>query len=314
MKDVEENRGRNCAYCGAIVEQEQGKKPRRFCSKQCRVKWWSLHRDESNHQDPHEIICAACGDVFVVTRSSRGRKYCCKEHYVAAQNGLKIYPNPKNESWVEITEEEMEKGEMEPALESSEILSYEKDEVNRREQFTQQKRAEVLSLYGAGFGASWIAKKVRLPLNTIKSWIYRYQHQDWTGSEELITEWISESVECVPLAEMEEHRIFLVSGPYDFRGKIDGFLAKIPEALAQNLAVGDVFVFCRRSRHQISALQWQGEGFAMIFRRAEGERYPWPVSAQVKVIEISRNDLHTLLEYPRFVKRLSGQATPDNYL
>jgi transposase len=121
-------------------------------------------------------------------------------------------------------------------------------------------------------------------------------------------------MEFVPLAEIREGHIYLVCGPYDFRGKIDGFLAKISEMMAENMAAGDLFVFCNYSRHQISALQWQGDGFAIMFKRTEEERYPWPVSAQVKVIEIHREDLQKLLEFPQFIRRLSGLTTPKNFM
>jgi transposase len=183
----------------------------------------------------------------------------------------------------------------------------------------RERREEALALHNAGLGYGRIAQRMELPLNTVKSWIRRYgpgldEVYATPCVEEASGEQISEQVEYIPLEEMEEHRVFLVCGSYDFRGKIDGFLTKIPEMLAQNVTVGDVFVFCNRSRYQISALQWQGDGFAIMFKRTEGERYPWPVSVQVKVIEISRNDLQTLLEYPRFIRRLSGQATPENYL
>jgi hypothetical protein len=73
-------------------------------------------------------------------------------------------------------------------------------------------------------------------------------------------------------------------------------------------------VFCNSSRHQISALQWQGDGFAIMFKRTEKERYPWPASAQVKVIEIKHKDLKRLLEFPQFVRRLSGLPAPKKHL
>jgi transposase len=180
---------------------------------------------------------------------------------------------------------------------------------------SRERRADALALHSAGLGYKKIAARMELSVDTVKSWIHRYgQGHGCLCAEEIITAPISESVEFIPLAEMEEHRVFLVSGPYDFHGKIDAFLAKIPQTLAQNMTVGDVFVFCKRSRYQISALQWQGDGFAMMFKRTEGERYPWPVSTQVKVIEINQEDLRTLLEYPRFVRRLSGLATPESFM
>ena len=177
----------------------------------------------------------------------------------------------------------------------------------------QEQREQALELHSAGLGYKRISKKMEIPVDTVKTWIRRYgQRRARSCAEEQDT--ISERVELIPLTKIGEHRVFLVCGPYDFRGKVDGFLAKVPEMLSDHLGIGDIFVFCKQSRHQISALQWQGNGFAIMFKRTDGERYPWPISRQVKVIEISREDLKTLLEYPRFVKRLSGLATPENYL
>jgi transposase len=201
-----------------------------------------------------------------------------------------------------------------------------------------ERREEALALHRDGLGCKKIAKRMELSVDAVKGLIRRYGERrcDWSSTRIFVEERTREeksdrsstralvgeetreeksvSMEFIPLAEMEAHRIFLVCGPYDFRGKIDGFVAKVPEALGENIAVGDILVFCKRSRYQISVLQWQGDGFGIMFRRTEGERYPWPVSAQFKVIEVSRKDLQTLLEYPQFVRRLSGLATPESYL
>jgi len=183
----------------------------------------------------------------------------------------------------------------------------------------RERREQALALHSIGYGYKKIAERMELPAETVKCWIRRYD-KPWGRSyptpytEGETEKDKSESVEYIPLTEVEEHRIFLVCGPYDFRGKIDSFLAKIPETLAHHMVIGDIFVFCKQSRYQISALQWQGDGFAIMFKRTEGERYPWPVSAQMKVIEISRSDLRTLLEYPQFIRRLSGFATPEHFV
>ena len=113
----------------------------------------------------------------------------------------------------------------------------------------------------------------------------------------------------LPQATMR--RIFLLCGVSRFTGKFDSFAMQIPQALSYNLQIGDVFVFCNKSRYQLSVLQWQGDGFVLMFRRTEQERYPWPFSVDAKAVEISRSDLEMLLEYPRFMRRLKGLATPE---
>ena len=102
------------------------------------------------------------------------------------------------------------------------------------------------------------------------------------------------------------NRIFLVCGASRFNGKFDAFAVRVPRALESNMIVGDAFVFCNWSRNQISILQWQGNGFAQYFKRADYGRFPWSYKKDVSAVEVTPEDLKTLLEYPRFMLRLSG--------
>jgi transposase len=105
-------------------------------------------------------------------------------------------------------------------------------------------------------------------------------------------------------------RIFLICKPSAFQGKYDSFAGRIPRALKNGIMKGDAFVFCDRAKLQISILQWQGDGYALFFKRAEYGGYEWPVNKEVTAIEITSDDLKILLEYPRLMLRLSGVSTP----
>ena len=132
-----------------------------------------------------------------------------------------------------------------------------------------------------------------------------------TSLAEIEDDIIPETVEFYELHEIPIRRIFLVCGPIVFRGKFDAFAAQVPSMMDYNLMEGDVFVFCNRTCHQLSVLQWQCQEFVIMFRRAEKYRYLWPKFNELKVIEISRTDLETLIEYPRFLGRISGEPTPQ---
>jgi len=101
-------------------------------------------------------------------------------------------------------------------------------------------------------------------------------------------------------------RVFLLTGASKFRGKFDYFMSLIPYTDEWRLMNGDVFVYCNQQRTQISALQWQGDGFALFFKRTGYGRYPWPTVVERKLIEITPMDLQMLLETPRFMQRVHG--------
>ena len=68
--------------CGEKMELQPHRKPKRFCSDACRLRWWHAHRDmEKNAADRR---CFSCGRVF---RSSRDQKYCSHACYIKARFG-----------------------------------------------------------------------------------------------------------------------------------------------------------------------------------------------------------------------------------
>jgi hypothetical protein len=180
----------------------------------------------------------------------------------------------------------------------------------------------VLQMRDEGLSYKKISKELGMSLNTVKSWGRRYgnfsvhdiMEDDHIEIEVPDLEVNSEpdfgNVELCILRETPTQRIFLVCGSMYFYGKIDAFIARVPQIFEYNLNIGDVFVFCSRNRRQLSILQWQGQEFVLMFRRTETVRYPYPNSNEIRIIEISETDLRMLIEYPRFLARLSGEMVP----
>lgn len=73
---------RFCPQCGIPYHQPAGRKPKRFCSDRCRLKWWHEHRDQS--ASARQVECPTCGQTFA---ARRGQKYCCHPCYVSARFG-----------------------------------------------------------------------------------------------------------------------------------------------------------------------------------------------------------------------------------
>jgi len=65
---------RKCPQCGTLFKRTKGHNPKKFCSNECRMKWWNSHRDLIKHKNEKEVKCQHCGKVF---RSfTPGRKFC----------------------------------------------------------------------------------------------------------------------------------------------------------------------------------------------------------------------------------------------
>ncbi|MCD7750995.1 MAG: RNA polymerase subunit sigma-70 [Lachnospiraceae bacterium] len=70
-----------CEECGKAIIQPEGRKKKRFCSDQCRSKWWNAHLDRVNKKAYYDFICAYCHKPFTVYGNDH-RKYCSHECYI----------------------------------------------------------------------------------------------------------------------------------------------------------------------------------------------------------------------------------------
>jgi endogenous inhibitor of DNA gyrase (YacG/DUF329 family) len=75
-----------CKECGKELNQVSGKKPLKFCSNQCRVKWWNSHPEMVNKKAIYSYRCPYCGKTFTAYGNSK-RKYCSHSCYIAHRFG-----------------------------------------------------------------------------------------------------------------------------------------------------------------------------------------------------------------------------------
>lgn len=74
----------HCRECGKPLIQMAGMKKRKFCSTECRIKWWASHPEAVKRKAVYRFTCPACGKKFSVYGNA-ARKYCSHECYVAAR-------------------------------------------------------------------------------------------------------------------------------------------------------------------------------------------------------------------------------------
>ena len=83
-----ENRGpeHTCLFCGETLIQSLGRKEKKFCSRECRNKWWNAHIGDEKRNAMGTFVCPGCGMRFYAYNRS-GRKYCSHECYIRARFG-----------------------------------------------------------------------------------------------------------------------------------------------------------------------------------------------------------------------------------
>lgn len=72
--------GHKCLNCGVPVEQNAGRKLKKFCSDRCRHAWWNAHPEAVKRKTLYEYVCLGCGKKFQAF--GKDRKYCCRDCYI----------------------------------------------------------------------------------------------------------------------------------------------------------------------------------------------------------------------------------------
>ena len=64
-----------CRCCGKSLMQTPGRKPVKFCSDSCRVRWWNAHPEMVNKKAIYHFTCACFGKEFTAYGNAH-RNYC----------------------------------------------------------------------------------------------------------------------------------------------------------------------------------------------------------------------------------------------
>lgn len=96
-------------------------------------------------------------------------------------------------------------------------------------------------------------------------------------------------------------QIYLAPAPEDLRQAINGLSMKVVEVLAMNPQNGHVFIFYNKSRNKIKLLMWHKNGFILLYKRLEKNRFKIPRSMLAEELMINRDQLNWLLAGLDFV-------------
>lgn len=93
-------------------------------------------------------------------------------------------------------------------------------------------------------------------------------------------------------------KIFVALDPTDMRRGFDGLSGMVQQTLQQDPLSGHLFLFRNRRRDRLKILFWDGDGYALFYKRlARGTfEFPTPQDPQSPSVEIRASELSMLLD------------------
>jgi transposase len=92
-------------------------------------------------------------------------------------------------------------------------------------------------------------------------------------------------------------RYYLYEGHADMRKGFDGLCGLVQSGMKRKVIVGDIFVFINRPGSHIKLLLWEGDGFALYYKRLERGSFERPSgSYDSATMTISAEQLSLILQ------------------
>jgi len=89
-------------------------------------------------------------------------------------------------------------------------------------------------------------------------------------------------------------KVYLHRPAIDFRTGINGLAMLVEQRLGLNPFARAVYVFSNRRRNRVKILGWERNGFWLLLKRLEQDRFIWPEETRVPSVTVEQ--LHWLLE------------------
>jgi transposase len=89
-------------------------------------------------------------------------------------------------------------------------------------------------------------------------------------------------------------RIWLAAQPLDMRRSFDALAEHVRTILSHDPMSGHLFVFRNRSSQRVKILWWDGDGYALYYKRLERGTFQFPPAGQASVA-VASDQLKRLL-------------------
>ena len=90
--------------------------------------------------------------------------------------------------------------------------------------------------------------------------------------------------------------IFLYRQPVDMRKQIDGLVTLVSEAMGRHPADRSLYVFRNRANDKIKLLIWHRNGYWLLYKRLERQRFQWPDWFNDDTLTLTQEQLDYLLD------------------
>ena len=289
---------KSCPQCGKafLPERSTAGKPRRFCSRECNVAWWSKHRKALDRKVLRSRECPVCGKEFHFYNGN-SRKYCSQ---ACAVVGYREHVDAR-------ARHEDREGRKAVVREAARLEAQ-----RRRAESTEDvvdiglsaEKREFLRLRRQGLTYQSIAECMGKSMNTVKSWGMRYIGPSYhiampTAQVQSAEEWraLLRLTAAENTSPKPPQRILLVCGISHVSHGLENMLAVIRYRLHVDPLGGDLFVFCGTGHKTLVTLEWDGGGLRVAKRRSQRGTYPWPPRRLGPLMEISEEEYLLLLSY-----------------
>ena len=277
METIKRDSRPTCQYCGGQFEYSRGSggQRRKYCSDACRLAYWREHRHLIQHKAVRRVACQHCGKEFEDC-GNRPRKYCSRECYTKHLETLQ---------------------EIVTCLVCGRMFLASK---KQRRKYCSQ--------------ACMAVSRTRLAIERWEDILPPQVEISRPGPLPIELKPVELDEPLWILPSQRPKRIILVCQPLDFWNSwIDFLCSHIQTELGMNPLAGDVFVFCNSKHTEIRMLQWSGVGFELLSKKLGYGYFPWP-KTEDSMREISETDFRLMLEYPKFMMRMTEQRIPKKFV
>lgn len=91
-------------------------------------------------------------------------------------------------------------------------------------------------------------------------------------------------------------RVFLYRQPVDMRKAIDGLSTLVIDQLGRDPCDRSLYVFVSTDRRKLKCLLWERNGFWLLYKRLESQRFAWPRWFEDESLSLSTAQLGQLLD------------------
>jgi transposase len=78
------------------------------------------------------------------------------------------------------------------------------------------------------------------------------------------------------IASFNGANIYVKPGSTDMRKQINGLTIQVQEVMEKDPFSGSLFMFCNKQRRLLKMIYWDRNGFWLLLKRLEKDKFPWP--------------------------------------